>query len=178
MSFLYDFFPILLFFTFYKIYDIFVATAIAIIATLIQVILTRIKTKKYNKTHLISLITISILGGATIFFKNEMFIKWKTTAVYWLLSLVFLFSKVVSKKHLLEHFASKSMELPNKIWAKLNFSWVLFFLIMGFINLYIVYNYDTNTWVNFKLFGTLGLTFAFIIIQVLYMAKFVKDKQN
>ena len=176
MSFLYDFFPILLFFTFYKMYDIFAATAIAIVATLLQVIYTRIKTKKFNKTHVISLITISILGGATIFFKNEMFIKWKTTAVYWLLALVFLFSKMVSKKHLLQHFAANSMDLPNKIWAKLNFSWVIFFLLMGIANLYVVYNYDTNTWVNFKLFGTLGLTFVFILIQVLYMSRFIKDK--
>lgn len=176
MSFLYDFFPILLFFTFYKIYDIFVATGVAIIATLIQVIYTKIKTKKFNKTHLLALGTISILGGATIFFKNEMFIKWKTTAVYWLLALLFLFSKLVSKKHFLQHFASNSFQLPEKIWSKLNLSWVIFFSLMGFANIYIVYNFDTNTWVNFKLFGTMGLTFVFVVIQAIYMSKFINSK--
>lgn len=172
MNFFYEFFPILLFFIAFKAFDIFVATFVAIITTLLQVIYTKIKTGKFNKSSLISFIAISVLGGATILFKNEMFIKWKTSAVYWLLGLAFLLTKVITKKTVMQHLVKVNINAPQHAWSKLNYLWVSFFIAMGFLNLYVAYNFSTNAWVNFKLFGTLGLTIAFVIFQAMYLMRF------
>lgn len=200
MNLLLDLFPIILFFIAYKTFNIFVATLVAIIATLLQVVYTRIKTGKYNKTSLISFVVILVLGSATIFFKNDMFIKWKASVVYWLFALTFLFSKILTKKTLLEHLANHSkhnganitqnnssnnvnnaqiqsqvLTMPSTVWNKLNYAWIIFFITMGIANIYVAYNFDTDTWVNFKLFGTMGCTFVFIILQSIYITKFVKN---
>lgn len=178
MNFFYDFFPIFLFFIAYKTFDIFVATIVAMIATLAQVMITRLKTGKFNKSSLISFFAIAILGGATIVFKNELFIKWKTTAVYWILAIIFLITAIASKKTVLEHLIKDTIDAPAKAWKKLNNIWVLFFAFMGSLNLYIAYNFSTDFWVNFKLFGTLGLTIVFVILQSLYLMRFDSCKKK
>lgn len=171
MKLLFDFLPILLFFIAYKAGGIYVATAIAIFASLVHVIWTRIKDHRFDLTQLITLGVITLLGGATLIFKNELFIKWKPTAVYWTLALVFLISQYLGAKPIIQRLGEHNVSLDRGRWQKLNFSWVLFFTLMGFTNLYVVHYFDTDTWVNFKLFGTLGLTFIFILLQAVYIAR-------
>lgn len=171
MKFLFDFFPIALFFIAYKLGDIYLATITAIIASLIQVAWSRYRQGKFEKLPLLTLGSIVILGGATLFFRDEMFIKWKPTAIYWVTSLAFLLSQFIGKKPLIQRAAEKTIQLNSKIWTQLNLSWSIFFGLMGCANLYVIYNFDTDTWVNFKLFGTLGLTLLFVIVQAIYMAR-------
>lgn len=175
MKFLFDFFPIALFFIAFKMGDIYLATVSAIIASVVQVIWSRYKTGRFEKLPLITLGTIVVLGGATLFFRNELFIKWKPTALYWILALALLISQFIGKKPLIQRLLEQNIDLPTKIWQQLNLSWVLFFATMGVANLYVLYHFDTDTWVNFKLFGTMGLTLVFILIQGLYMTKYFKQ---
>ena len=171
MKFLFDFFPILLFFVAYKAGDIYIATITAILSSLAIVLYGRFKKGHFEKMPLFTLITITILGGATLFFRNDMFIKWKPTAIYWLLALVFLGSHYIgaSKKPLIQRAAEENIELPQKTWYRLSYSWMIFFTLLGLLNIYVIYNFDTNTWVNFKLFGTMGLTLLFVILQSIYI---------
>lgn len=166
-----DFLPIALFFVAFKFFNLMIATQVAIVASLIQLLLLRLSTGKFQKVSLISFFSILVLGGATLLLKDDIFIKWKPTAVYWLLSLALLFSQIFSSKPIIQRLAEKSVSLPDRIWRQLNITWFIFFAAMGIANLYVVYNFDTAVWVNFKLFGTLGLTLAFILVQSLYMAK-------
>ena len=104
-----------------------------------------------------------------------LFIKWKPTVVYWILSLIFLASHYVgSQKPIIQRLAGETLALQDYVWNRLNISWVLFFILMGSANLYVIHHYDTNTWVNFKLFGVLGMTFLFVILQAVYLSRFVK----
>ncbi|MCP0913635.1 MULTISPECIES: septation protein A [Legionella] len=177
MKLLFDFFPILVFFLCYKLFDIYTATAVAMAASLLQVIFHRIKHQSYERMHLISLGLIMVLGGATLFFHNPWFIKWKPTGIYWLSSLVFLGSSFIGKKPLIQKMMDGNISLPAKIWQHLNWAWAIFFLIMGSLNLYVAYYFDTNVWVNFKLFGGAGLTLLFIFIQAVYLTRHVSDKE-
>lgn len=174
MKFLFDFFPVLLFFIAYKAFDIYTATLVAIASSFIQVVWFRLAHGRYENSHLITLGLIVVLGGATLYLQDEMFIKWKPTVVNWLFAAVFLGSQFIGKKTLVERFFGNVFTLSAPLWQRLNTSWILFFVILGLINLYVVYNFDTDTWVNFKLFGMFGLTFAFIIIQSLLLGKYMK----
>ncbi len=171
MKFLFELFPIALFFLGYKFGDIYLATLIAILASIIQVAYSRYSTGKFEKIPLITLATIAILGGATLLFRNELFIKWKPTALYWVLAIAFVLSHFIGEKPLIQRAIDQNIQLPNKIWHQLNVSWAIFFILMGFANLYVVYHFSTDIWVNFKLFGTMGLTFVFIVLQGVYMSK-------
>ncbi|WP_455200977.1 septation protein A [Kaarinaea lacus] len=171
MKFLVDFFPVLLFFVAYKVYDIYVATAVAIAAAFIQVGIHYFKHKKFEKSHLITLAILVVFGGATILLQDEMFIKWKPSVVNWIFAAAFLGSQFIGSKTIVERMMSKSVTLPSAIWLKLNMSWVIFFVALGIINLFVVYNFDTDTWVNFKLFGMMGLTIMFVIAQAIYMSR-------
>ncbi len=181
MKFLFDFFPILLFFIAFKLQDdpkegILVATGVAIVATVVQVGLFWGKHHRVERMHLVTLGLIVVLGGLTLLLENEMFIKWKPTAINWLFSLVFLASQLVGEKPLVRRMMEANIQLPDPVWIRLNVSWVVFFAAMGFANLYVVYNYDTETWVNFKLFGLLGLTLVFVMVQALYLARHIKPE--
>ena len=178
MKFLFDLFPIALFFIAYKMGDIYLATITAIVASIVQVVWSRYKTGQFEKLPLITLGTIVILGGATLFFRNELFIKWKPTALYWILALALVISQFIGNKPLMQRLLEQNVALPIKIWHQLNLSWALFFAAMGIANLYVVYHFDTDTWVNFKLFGTLGLTLVFIVLQGFYMTKHFKQPIN
>lgn len=176
MKLLFDFFPILIFFISYKWFGIFTATAVAMIASLLQVISFRITHQRYEKMHLISLVVIFILGGATLFFHNPWFIKWKPTGIYWLTALALITSSWFSKKTLIEKMMDNNINLPQKTWTKLNYAWTLFFILMGWLNLYVAYLYSTDVWVNFKLFGSTGLTLLFVLMQAIYLSKHLKEK--
>lgn len=176
MKVLFDFLPIVLFFIVYKFFDLYVATAVAMLASLSQVIIYRLKFQRYEKMHLISLAIIIILGGATLFFHNPWFIKWKPTGIYWLSAMVFFSSSYIGSKPLIQKMMETNVNLSMKIWYRLNTAWGLFFVVMGALNLYVAYYYDTDSWVNFKLFGGVGLTVLFVLIQAFYLTKHMDEK--
>src|SRR5690606_27200917 len=103
--------------------------------------------KRPETMHWITLMFIVVLGGATLYLHDEIFIKWKPTAVYWILAIIFLLSRYIGQKTLVQRMLDKNIELPKPIWHKLNASWYTFFFIMGLLNIFVVYNFDTNTWV-------------------------------
>lgn len=177
MKLLFDFFPIVLFFIVYKYWGIYTATAVAMITSVSQVIFYRLKFQSYEKMHVISLAIIVILGGATLFFHNPWFIKWKPTGIYWLTALVFLSSSFIGSKPLIQKMMEANVQLTSDIWHKLNTAWSLFFIIMGALNLYVAYYYDTDAWVNFKLFGGVGITLLFVLMQAFYLTKHMDEKQ-
>lgn len=177
MKFLFDFFPLVFFFIAYKFFGIYIATAIAMIASLLQVISYRFKHQHYEKMHLISLVLIFVLGGATLFFHNPWFIKWKPTGIYWVTALVFLGSNFITQKPLIQKMMEGNISLPKKIWRRLNLAWVVFFIIMGSANLFVAYSFSTDTWVNFKLFGGAGLTLLFVFLQAFYLSKHIIEKE-
>lgn len=178
MKMLFDFFPVLLFFIAYKLGDIYIATFTAIIASFIQVLISRFKQGYFEKIPLITCAAITLLGGATLLFRNEIFIKWKPTVAYWLLSGAFFISQFVGQKPLIQRAAERGIQLATDVWYRLNISWAIFFALMGVLNLYVVHHFDTDTWVNFKLFGTLGLTLLFVIAQTVYMIRHAKPQQE
>lgn len=178
MKLFFDMLPIILFFITYKVFDIYVATATAIVSVIAQIIFFYIRRQKPETMHWVTLFFMVCLGGATLYLQDEIFIKWKPTAVYWILGLIFLFSEYIGHKNLVQRMLDKSVTLPKTIWHKLNLCWVAFFAFMGLLNIYVVYHFDTDTWVNFKLFGTLGLTIVFVVLQAFYLAKFMPDDKH
>ena len=176
MKLLFDFFPIVLFFIVFKFLGIYTATAVAMVASLSQVLLYRLKFQRYEKMHVISLAIIMVLGGATLFFHNPWFIKWKPTGIYWLSALVFIGSSFIGSKPLIQKMMEANVTLASKVWHRLNAAWAIFFILMGALNLYVAYNYDTDAWVNFKLFGGVGFTLLFVLIQAFYLTKHMDAK--
>ncbi len=175
MKILFDFFPILLFFIAFKVFDIYVATAVAIAATALQVAVAWFRKRKVEPMHLITLVLIVVFGGATIYFKDETFIKWKPTVVNWLFGLAFLLSQVFGERPFVERMLGSNVQLPPPIWRRLNLMWAVFFLTLGVVNLFVAYSFDTETWVNFKLFGLLGLTLLFAVAQSIYLSRYVSE---
>lgn len=182
MKFLFDFFPIALFFITFKFYDdpqegVFAATAVAIIATILQVLLFWLKNKRVEKMHIITLVLITVLGGATLILKDPVFILWKPTAVNWMFAIAFLGSQFVGEKPFVKRMMAHAVELPETVWMKLNLAWVVFFTAMGFANLYVAFTYDLSTWVDFKTYGMLGLTILFVILQAVFLAKHMPEEK-
>lgn len=178
MKLLFDFLPIFLFFITYKFYGIYAATGVAIVTSLIQLAVFRIKAKQFESMHVITFFSILILGGATLFLHNEIFIKWKPTILYWLLGGLFFGSAFIGEKPVIQRLMENNFQVPDSVWRRLNWSWALFFCVLGLVNLFVVYHYSTNTWVNFKLFGILGMFVVFVVAQSLYMAKYIDLKTD
>ena len=168
---LFDFFPILIFFTTYKFFDIFIATAVAIGLSIIQLLWYWIKHRHFDPMHVLSCILITVFGGVTLISHNDIFIKWKPTLLYWCLALAFLGSQYIGHRPIVRRMLAGTVELPEAIWGRLNLSWVTFFSVMGALNIYVAHNYSTNTWVNFKLIGMVGFTIVFVVLQTLYLAR-------
>ena len=171
MKILFDLLPILLFFIAFKVSGIYVATGVAIIATAALIGWTWLKTRKVDPMQWVSLGLIVVFGGATIWLQDETFIKWKPTILYWLFAIVFLVSNQFMNKNLVRSMMGHQVDLPPAMWLRLNTLWIGFFAIMGGLNLAVAYNFDTDTWVSFKLFGGMGLMLLFVLAQGLYMAK-------
>jgi intracellular septation protein len=169
MKLLIDFFPIILFFAAFKLWDIYVATGVAIVATIVQIAWLRLRHGKVEPMQWLSLGVIVLFGGATILAQDETFIKWKPTVLYWLMAGALLVGQVLFGKNLLKALMGSQMELPEPAWRVMNWSWIAFFALMGVLNLWVAYHFDTNTWVNFKLFGGLGLMAVFVVAQAVYM---------
>lgn len=175
MKILVDFFPIVLFFAAYKLGDIYMATLAAVVGAVIQVAYTWFRYRKFENMHLISLALIVVFGGATWYLRDPTFIKWKPTVLNWLFGLVFLGSQFVGDQPVIQRMMGKQLELPARIWKRLNLAWVVFFFVIGGTNLYVAFNYPESTWVNFKLFGMLGLTFAFVMAQSFYLSRHMPE---
>lgn len=125
----------------------------------------------------ISLALVSIFGGLTLFFQNEAFIKWKPTILYWVFAGSMMFSELVLKKNAIKAMLGEQLTLPENIWKRVNLAWVGFFVLMGFLNLAVAFNFSTDTWVNFKLFGGMGLMLVFVVGQGLLLSKYVEDEK-
>lgn len=175
MKLLVDFFPIVLFFAAYKLADIYVATLAAIVGAVLQVAYTWLRTRKVETMHLISLVLILVFGGATWFLRDPTFIKWKPTVLNWLFAIVFLGSQFIGRQPVIQRMLSAQIELPAEIWRRLNLAWTAFFIVIGGVNLYVAFHFEESVWVNFKLFGMLGLTVLFVLLQSFYLARYMPD---
>jgi intracellular septation protein len=208
MKLLFDFFPIILFFvSFYQakflidstfignlvnperpehINATIIATGIAIVATFIQVGYNWFSRRKIERIHIFSLALITVLGGITIVLADPAFIQWKPTVLNWAFAAAFFLSIFIGEKNLVERMMGSQLDLPDYVWTRLNLSWVAFFLISGTANLYVAFYYDVEaqpdarmeTWVNFKLFGLMGLTIIFVILQAIYLARFIQEEEE
>ena len=172
MKFILDFCPIVLFFLSYKFWGIYPATGVAMGASFIQLLGLRWKTGKFETVSVLTFLSITILGTATLLLQDERFIKWKPTVVYGILSIVFITSPYFSQgTPLIQRMMGTHVFLNKPHWHRLNTLWSLFFLMMGLLNVWVVYHFTTETWVQFKLFGTLIITFIFILLQGIYLVK-------
>lgn len=178
MKFFFDLFPVILFFAAFKVYGIYAATAAAIMATFVQIGWVWLRHRKVDPMLWTSLAIIVVLGGATLIFQNELFIKWKPTVLYWLFAAVLWLSLVFFQKNWIETLLAKQVVLPTGVWRKLNMSWIVFFILMGGINLHVAFNYSVDTWVNFKLFGSTGLMLIFVVIQAIILGRHMQDPGN
>ena len=205
MKFLFDLFPVILFFITLKIAEkaasanqilaeiltsigittavkpslvpIMLATVAVIIGSIIQIIWAKLHYKKVDKTLWISTILVATLGGMTLYFQNDAFIKWKPTLLYWTFAVILIGARLFTDKNIIKMMMGKEIKLPEPIWNKLNIAWAIFFSCLGALNLYIAFNYSIDTWASFKLFGTMGLMFAFIIAQSLAINKYIIEEK-
>jgi intracellular septation protein len=178
MKFLSDVLPVLLFFVAFKFYGIYTATAVAITATALQIGWFKARRRRIEPMMWISLVIIVVFGGATLAFHDETFIKWKPTVLYWLFAAAILGAELLLRRNLIRSMLAEQVHMPEPAWARLNRSWAGFFAFMGAANLYVAYNFSTDAWVNFKLFGGMGLMFAFVALQAVFLARYVEDKKE
>jgi intracellular septation protein len=177
VKFLFDLFPVILFFIVFKTMGIYAATAAAIIATLAQIAWVKYRHGKVDGMLIASGVIIVVFGGATLLLHNEAFIKWKPTVLYWLFAVVLFAAEMFWNKNLIRAVMDKQLVLPESVWRKLNHAWAGFFATMGLLNLYVAFNFATETWVNFKLFGTMGLMLVFVVLQSVFLGKYMKEPE-
>ena len=170
MQLLFDFFPVIAFVVAYKLTDIYVATGVIIVAVLAQTAIQWVRHRKVSSMALISGALVLVFGGLTLAIHDKAFIQWKVTVVNWLFAAGFLATQFFGERTLIERMLGENVKLERAVWRTLNLIWSAFFLILGALNLYVAYNFDENVWVNFKLFGVLGLTLAFALAQGLWIA--------
>lgn len=178
MKFLFDLFPVIVFFIVYKFSGIYAATTTAIIATILQIGWAKYKHGKVEATLIASGVIIIVFGGATLLLHDESFIKWKPTVLYWLFAISLLVTNTFFNKNIIRGLMEKQISMPEHVWNKLNLAWAGFFAMLGGLNLYVAFNYTTDTWVDFKLFGTTGLMLVFFIAQAFALNKHVTEKDT
>lgn len=171
MQLLVDFFPLVVFFAAYWAFDIYVATGAIMAAMALQIGYQWARHRKVSKMLLVSGGLVILFGGVTLALRNPLFLQWKVTVVNWLFAAAFLGSQFFGEKTLVERIMGHAIELDQKLWRQLNSIWVANFAVLGAANLYVMYNFDEATWVNFKTFGTIGLTLITVIGQVIWIAK-------
>jgi intracellular septation protein len=154
------------------------ATIVVIVATIAQVAWLKLRGRKVETMLWVSLALVVVLGGATIWFQSETFIKWKPTLLYWFMSAAFLLGPVLFGKNLLKLLMGAQLQLPEDVWQRLNVAWVLFFAAMGALNLWVAYSFSTDAWVNFKLFGGIGLVLLFTLAQGFYLSRYLRDEDQ
>lgn len=206
MKILFDFLPVILFFGMFKYADahkdwaataatehlgfmvsggavgpavapMLLATVVVILATAAQIGWLLARGRKVETMLWVSLGLVTVLGGATIWFQSETFIKWKPSVLYWAMGASFWISQAFLKKNLLQVLMGSQVTLPAFVWQRLNFAWIAFFALMGLLNIYVAYAFPTDVWVNFKLFGGLGLMLAFMVAQGFYLSRHLKDEE-
>ena len=202
MKLLFDLFPVILFFATFKFAEkdpswaagwvatllgggavdakqapILLATVVVIVATVVQIAWVHFRHGKVDKMLWVSLVLVVVFGGMTLAFQDETFIKWKPTILYVVFALSLGFASLILKKNPIKALLGEQMTLPEPVWARVNLSWIAFFLFMGALNLFVAYNFSTDTWVNFKLFGGMGLLFAFVLGQGFMLSKYVEEKE-
>lgn len=175
MKFFFDLLPVILFFIGFKFYGIYVATAIAIAATIGLIIVSKVRHGKVDKMLLANGAIISVLGGITLLLHDQTYIMWKPTVLYWAGAATLLIANLFFKKNFIQQMMGKMLNPPDNIWKKLNFAWVIFLTALGFVNLYVAFNYSLDTWVNFKLFGVTSAMFLFVIMQILLLRRYIID---
>jgi intracellular septation protein len=178
----YDLMPVLLFFIVFKFYGIYAATWAGILSTLGQVVITRLIKKNYNKQQVMTLFVFMLMGGLTLYFHNPLFIKWKPTIIFWVLSFVFLGSQCIGKTTMAERMFEKILEdnahqVPRLTWLKVNTSWSLFFAFLGALNLYVAFHYSLETWVNYKLFGSFTMLMVFSLAQGCWLIRYLPSEK-
>jgi intracellular septation protein len=202
MKLLFDFLPIILFFVTFKYAEsqkdwaarfatdhfgdvvsggvvgvaeapVLLATVVVIFATILQIAYLLARGRKIDLMLWVSLVLVVALGSATIWFRSETFIKWKPSVLYWVMGLAFWLSQLIFRKNLLQALIGSQLTLPAPVWQRLNFAWVAFFGVMGLLNIYVAYNFSTDTWVNFKLFGGIGLMVLFTLAQGAYLSRYL-----
>lgn len=186
MKFLFDFFPVLAFYltfnfsksTLGEINAMIAATVVLMIATVLQITYTWFKLKKIEKMPLVVLVLALIFGGATIYFRDPAYLIWKVTLVNWLFAIAFAASHFIGEQPIIKHMMSHAIALPENIWRRLSHIWIVFFIALGGINLFVASHVSFETWVDFKLFGIMGLTLAFAIGQGVYLAKYIQEKTD
>lgn len=202
MKFLFDLLPVILFFIVFKVAGnradsaaslassllgseiastqapILLATVMAIVVTFLQVGWLLVRRRKVDVMLWISLAIIVVFGGATLLLHDDTFIKWKPTVLYWLFASILLGGKLIFRRNLLKAVMGKQLVVPEPIWDKLNLTWAGFFAMMGMVNLYFAFSFSTETWVNFKLFGAFGLMLLFVILQGLWLHKYIEQKEE
>lgn len=174
MKLLIDFFPILLFFGAFQLWGIFVATAVAMAAQVATIAWLWWRTGKIEPMQWVSLAIIIVFGGATILAHDETFIKWKPTVLYWVLGAALL-AGMLMRRNLMKSLMGEQLEMPDHAWRVMNWSWIVFFALMGMLNLWVAFHFETATWVKFKLFGGIGLFALFAVGQGLYLSRFMKE---
>ena len=175
MKLLIDLIPFACFYIAYQLYGFYVATTVIIIACTLQTIALWAMNRKLENLQIIVLALVWVFGSVTLIFHDPLFLQYKVSILYWIMSALFFYTQYFSKQKALEFVLKDQISLPSEAWRNLNLSWGVFFAAMGVINLYVVYHFSMTTWVNFKMFGTLGLTFIFVLIQSVYMAKHAKE---
>ncbi|MBL8331361.1 MAG: septation protein A [Rubrivivax sp.] len=151
------------------------ATVVVILATMAQVLWLKLRGRKIDTMLWVSLVLVVVLGGLTIYLRSETFIKWKPSVLYWVMGMAFWLSPLLFGRNLLKVLLGDQIQLPGKVWHRLNFAWITFFAVMGFLNLWVAYHFSTDAWVNFKLFGSLGLMLVFTVAQGMYLSRYLKD---
>ncbi|MDR2786859.1 MAG: septation protein A [Candidatus Accumulibacter sp.] len=179
MKFFFDIFPVILFFIAFKFGGIFVATGVAIAATFAQIGYLLARGRKVDKMLWISLTIIVVTGGLTLFLRDETFIKWKPTILYWAFAAGLGGSTLFFRRNLIRDLLAEQIDAPDFVWRRLNLSWIGFFVFMGFANLAVAFafNLPTETWVNFKLFGGIGSMLVFALFQGLTLSRYVEEKK-
>ena len=152
------------------------ATVVVIVATTLQIVYLLARRQKIDLMLWITFVLVVVLGGATIWFHNATFIKWKPSVLYWAMGLSFWISQTIFRKNLLQTLIGEQLELPVKVWQRLNFAWIAFFGLMGLLNLYVAYSFSTSTWASFKAFGATGLMIAFMVGQGFYLSRHLKPE--
>jgi intracellular septation protein len=176
MKLLFDLFPVVLFFVAYKASGIYVATAVAIVASIAQIGWLLVRGRRVEGMQWTSLAIIVLFGGMTLLLQDETFIKWKPTVLYGLFALVLGGAQLLFRRNLIRSAMGRQISLPEPVWSRLNLLWSLFFVVMAGLNLFVAYRFPTDVWVDFKLFGTTGLTLAFVLVQALYVGRHVQEE--
>ena len=207
MKILFDFLPIILFFGMFKYAEahtdwaarfasehfgfvvsggvvgteeapVLLATVVVIVATVVQIGTLLAQRKKIDMMLWITFVLVVVLGGATVWFHNATFIKWKPSVLYWAMGLAFWISQTFFRKNLLQTMMGQQLELPAPVWQRLNVAWIAFFALMGLLNLYVAYSFSTSTWASFKAFGATGLMLVFMLAQGVYLSRHIKPEHD